>query len=226
MREHDISGVPVVEGDTPVGILTARDIRFEKNLDQPVSALMTQEARHRPARRLQRSRQAAPPPAPDREAPRRRATEARRAHHHQGHPPGRPKPQAVKDANGRLRVGAAIGPGAGPRRANRRARRRRASTCIVVDTAHGHSRGVLDAVRATKKEYPGVRGHRRQRRHRRRRPRRSSTRAPTPSRSASARQHLHHARRRRHRRAADHGHRRLRARGRPAGRARSSPTAA
>src|SRR6185295_10568188 len=34
MNEHDISGVPVVEGETPVGILTARDIRFEKNLDQ------------------------------------------------------------------------------------------------------------------------------------------------------------------------------------------------
>ena len=43
MREHDISGVPVVEGETPVGILTARDIRFEKNLDQPVHVLMTRE---------------------------------------------------------------------------------------------------------------------------------------------------------------------------------------
>src|SRR5580700_2753476 len=43
MREHDISGVPVTEGDHPVGILTARDIRFEQNLDQPVSALMTKE---------------------------------------------------------------------------------------------------------------------------------------------------------------------------------------
>nr|HMR09642.1 IMP dehydrogenase [Polyangiaceae bacterium] len=43
MRENDVSGVPVVEGDSPVGILTARDIRFEKNLDQPVSALMTTE---------------------------------------------------------------------------------------------------------------------------------------------------------------------------------------
>ncbi|HEY8079273.1 MAG TPA: IMP dehydrogenase, partial [Labilithrix sp.] len=43
MREHDVSGLPVVEGDRPVGILTARDIRFERNLDQPVSALMTKE---------------------------------------------------------------------------------------------------------------------------------------------------------------------------------------
>src|SRR6476469_6332069 len=43
MREHDVSGLPVVEGDRPVGILTARDIRFERNLDQPVSVLMTKE---------------------------------------------------------------------------------------------------------------------------------------------------------------------------------------
>src|SRR5262245_23955541 len=43
MNEHNISGVPVVEGERPVGILTARDIRFEKNLAQPVSALMTKK---------------------------------------------------------------------------------------------------------------------------------------------------------------------------------------
>src|SRR4051812_20221054 len=39
MQHHNISGVPITEGDTPVGILTARDIRFERNLDQPVSTL-------------------------------------------------------------------------------------------------------------------------------------------------------------------------------------------
>src|SRR5580658_8306828 len=43
MQQHNISGVPVTEGETPVGILTARDIRFEKNLDQPVSVLMTKK---------------------------------------------------------------------------------------------------------------------------------------------------------------------------------------
>src|SRR5579864_5963301 len=43
MQQHNISGVPVTEGETPVGILTARDIRFEKNLDQPIAALMTKE---------------------------------------------------------------------------------------------------------------------------------------------------------------------------------------
>ncbi len=41
MKENSISGVPVVEGQTAVGILTARDVRFEQNLDQPVSTLMT-----------------------------------------------------------------------------------------------------------------------------------------------------------------------------------------
>ncbi len=43
MRAHNVSGVPVVEGSRPVGILTSRDIRFEENLDQPVHALMTKE---------------------------------------------------------------------------------------------------------------------------------------------------------------------------------------
>src|ERR1700690_2566940 len=44
MRRHDISGLPVVAGDgRPVGILTNRDIRFERNLDQPVSAMMTKK---------------------------------------------------------------------------------------------------------------------------------------------------------------------------------------
>jgi IMP dehydrogenase len=43
MRQHDISGLPVVEAGKPVGILTSRDIRFEKNLSQPVSQLMTRD---------------------------------------------------------------------------------------------------------------------------------------------------------------------------------------
>ena len=43
MRRHEISGLPVVEGDKPVGILTSRDIRFEQNLNQKVAQLMTKE---------------------------------------------------------------------------------------------------------------------------------------------------------------------------------------
>src|SRR5579859_2674204 len=157
MREHDISGVPVVEGEQPVGILTARDIRFEQNLDQPVSALMTKEL-------------VTVPPGVN-------VDEAKRLlHKHriekllvvdaQGRLVGLitikdilqadKYPQASKDEQRRLRVGAAIGPG--PDRHERTAALVAAGVdVIVIDTAHGHSRGVIDAVRATKKEFPGVR---------------------------------------------------------------------
>jgi len=156
MREHDISGVPVVEGERPVGILTARDIRFEQNLDQPVSALMTKEL-------------VTVPPGVS-------VDEAKRLlHKHRiekllvvdadGKLVGLitikdilqadKYPSAVKDEQRRLRVGAAIGPG--PDRHERTAALVAAGVdVLVVDTAHGHSKGVLDAVRATKKEFSGV----------------------------------------------------------------------
>jgi IMP dehydrogenase len=155
MREHGISGVPVTEGETPVGILTARDIRFEKNLDQPVSALMTKKL------------VTVPPGVSNDHA-------KQLLHQHRIEKllvvedkklvglitikdilQADRNPLAVKDSNGRLRVGAAIGPGQG--------REERAAALVaagvdvlVVDTAHGHSKGVLDAVRLTKKEHPGV----------------------------------------------------------------------
>src|SRR5271155_1256379 len=156
MREHDISGVPVVEGEHPVGILTARDIRFEQNLDQPVSALMTRELVTVTTGVT--------------------VDEAKRLLHkhriekllvvEQGKLMGLitikdilqadKYPQAVKDEQRRLRVGAAIGPG--PDRVERTSALVSAGVdVIVIDTAHGHSKGVIDAVAATKKEFPGVR---------------------------------------------------------------------
>ena len=155
MREHEISGVPVVEGEVPVGILTARDIRFEKNLDQPVSVLMTRELVTVP-----------PGVAKD---------EARQLlHKHRiekllvveaGKLVGlitikdllqaERNPNAMKDDMGRLRVGAAIGPG--PDRADRAAALAAAGVdVLVIDTAHGHSRGVIEAARATKREFPNI----------------------------------------------------------------------
>jgi IMP dehydrogenase len=155
MREHDISGVPVTEGDKPVGILTSRDIRFERNLDQPVSALMTRElvtvspgVSHDQAKEL--------------------------LHKHRiekllvvegGRLVGLitikdilqadRNPLAIKDGKGRLRVGAAVGPG--PDRKERVAALVAAGAdLIVVDTAHGHSLGVIEAVRAIKKEHPSI----------------------------------------------------------------------
>ena len=155
MREHDVSGVPVVEGDRPVGILTARDIRFERNLDQAVSALMTKELVT--------------------VSPGVSADEAKQLLHahriekllvvEDGKLVGLitikdilqadRNPLAVKDAKGRLRVGAAIGPG--PDRDERADALVAAGVdVIVVDTAHGHSKGVIEAVRATKRRHPGV----------------------------------------------------------------------
>jgi IMP dehydrogenase len=153
MNEHDISGVPVVEGERPVGILTARDIRFEKNLDQPVAALMTREL-------------VTVPPGVSND----RAKELLHKHRIEkllvveaGKLVGLitikdllqadRNPDAIKDEGGRLRVGAAIGPG--PDREERTEALVSAGVdVIVVDTAHGHSRGVIEAVRATQKRYP------------------------------------------------------------------------
>jgi IMP dehydrogenase len=155
MNEHDISGVPIVDRDRPVGILTARDIRFEKNLDQPVSALMTKEL-------------VTVPPGVSND----RAKELLHEHRiekllvvEDGRLVGLitikdllqadRNPEAVKDESGRLRVGAAIGPGADC------AERTEAlvaagADVLVVDTAHGHSRGVIEAVRFVKRRFPNV----------------------------------------------------------------------
>jgi IMP dehydrogenase len=155
MREHDVSGVPVVEGESPVGILTARDIRFEQNLDQPVSALMTKNLVTVPpgvgvdeAKKLLHKHRIEKLLVVDHKRLVGLITikdllQADR------------NPAAIKDDKGRLRVGAAIGPS--PDRAERAAALVAAGVDIlVVDTAHGHSKGVIDAVRATKKEHPGV----------------------------------------------------------------------
>ncbi len=162
MREHDISGVPVVEGDRPVGILTARDIRFERNLDQPVSALMTKElVTVQPGVSTEAAKQL----LHQHRIEKLLVVEPRGEHDKPGRLVGLitikdilqadRNPQAIKDAKGRLRVGAAVGPG--PDRQARAAALAAAGVdVIIVDTAHGHSKGVIDAVRATKKEHPTI----------------------------------------------------------------------
>jgi IMP dehydrogenase len=155
MRQNNISGVPVVEGETAVGILTARDVRFEQRLDQPVSNLMT-------TRLVSVS-------------PGVKAEEARALlHQHRIEKllvvdgstlvglitikdlmQAELNPLANKDERGRLRVAAAIGPG---RDAEVRvdALVEAGVDCLVVDTAHGHSKGVGDAVRFVKQRHPGI----------------------------------------------------------------------
>lgn len=155
MHQHDVSGVPVVEGTAPVGILTARDIRFEKNLDQPVSTLMT-------------TKLITVPPGVSNE----HARELLHKHRiekllvvEDGKLVGlitikdllqaERNPLAIKDERSRLRVGAAVGPG--PEGMERAGLLVEAGVdVLVVDTAHGHSRGVIDAARNIKARFPKV----------------------------------------------------------------------
>jgi IMP dehydrogenase len=154
MARYSISGIPVVEGKTGklAGILTNRDVRFAENTQQPVSELMTREG-------LVTVREGVDP------------DEAKRLlHQHRierlivvdddyrciglvtvkDMEKAQAYPDACKDEQGRLRVAAATGVGAdGLARAE--ALLEAEVDVIVVDTAHGHSRGVLDAVRAIKR---------------------------------------------------------------------------
>lgn len=156
MRKHDVSGLPVVDGRRLVGILTSRDVRFETNLDQPVARLMTSQlvtvkpsVTQDEARALLHEKRIEKLLVVDDHAELvglitfKDLTQAERY------------PGAVKDAYGRLRVGAAVG--VGPDREERVAMLMAAGVdLLVVDTAHGHSRNVVDAVRAIRKAYPSV----------------------------------------------------------------------
>ena len=157
-RQHKISGLPVIEGGKVVGIVTNRDLRFESRMDVPVSTIMT------PRERLVTVKEGA-------------SLEEAKALMHQ-HRLERvlvindvyelrglmtvkdilkssEHPNASKDEAGRLRVGAAIGVGEG--------NKERAEMLvdagvdvIVVDTAHGHSEGVLRSVQWVKMRFPNV----------------------------------------------------------------------
>jgi IMP dehydrogenase len=156
MRSHDISGLPVVRDGKLVGILTSRDVRFEKNLSQPVSRLMTEKL-------------ITVPPGVSQERAKELLHENRIEKllvvNEDGSLAGlitikdllqvERFPSAVKDDLGRLRVGAAIG--VGPDREERVDALVKAGVdVLVIDTAHGHSKGVLDAVRAVKVDFPDV----------------------------------------------------------------------
>jgi len=159
MKRRGFSGLPVVEDGRAVGIVTARDIRFETNLDQPVTRAMTPAARLvtvpptvRPedARALLHRHRIEKllvvDPASGRLVGLLTIRDLLQAERY---------PSAAKDSLGRLRVGAAIGPA--PDREERTAALVRAGVdVLVIDTAHGHSKGVIEAVRDTKARYPNV----------------------------------------------------------------------
>src|SRR5918995_2013120 len=155
MERYRISGVPIVdEGDVLVGILTNRDLRFETDMSQPVSALMTS-----------RNLVTAPVGTTLDEASEilhRNKIEKLPVVDADGRLKGlitvkdiRKRiefPDATKDDHGRLRVGAAVG--VGNDALDRAAALVEAEVdVLVVDTAHGHSHGVLDVVRTIKRDH-------------------------------------------------------------------------
>ncbi len=161
MRERGINGLPIVEqgsnGRTILGILTNRDLRYERNLDRVVGEVMTKD------------QLITCPPGTTLEQARDRMQEHRvekllvvddggllmglitfkdveQTIRH---------PDATRDGHGRLRCGAAVGVGA-DRQERVAALVEAGVDAIVIDTAHGHSEGVLKAVRLTRQEFPGV----------------------------------------------------------------------
>ena len=155
MEKYRISGVPITKNGKVVGNLSNRDLRFETRLDQPISNVMTKEnlVTVPPGTTLEEAKQ--------------------HLHKHRIEKllvvdedyklvglitikdieKVRKYPNACKDEFGRLRVGAAVG--VGPDRDERlQALVEAGVDVVVIDTAHGHSQGVIDAVRDTKKNFP------------------------------------------------------------------------
>ena len=151
-RSRGISGVPVVVGRKAVGIVTHRDLRFEDRFEAPVSTVMT------PKERLVTVREDAPEEEVLALLHKHRIEKllvVNGAHELVGmitvkdFQKAHEFPRACKDGSGRLRVGAAVG--TTPDTLDRVAALREAGVdLVVVDTAHGHSKGVLDTVKRIK----------------------------------------------------------------------------
>jgi IMP dehydrogenase len=155
MRRYDISGLPVVGGDgRPVGILTNRDVRFERNVNQPVRNMMTTKLITVPegtsweaSKDLLHKHRIEKLLVVDNSNKLKGLITIKDLEKAQQHP------QAVKDEHGRLRVGAAVGIGSD--RVERVAALLAAGCDVIcVDTAHGHSKGVLEAVADIRKTFP------------------------------------------------------------------------
>ncbi|RZI42320.1 IMP dehydrogenase [Herbaspirillum sp. HC18] len=157
-QQHGISGFPVVEGKMVVGIITNRDLRFEEELDAEVRAKMT------PREKLVYVKEGADLAEAKRLMNKHRlervivvndAFELRGLITVKDIQKSTEHPNASKDEHGKLRVGAAVG--VGPDNDERIDLLVKAGVdVIVVDTAHGHSKGVLDRVRWVKSNYPQV----------------------------------------------------------------------
>ena len=156
--ELGVSGFPVVDGGKVVGIVTGRDMRFEMRYDQPVSEIMT------PRERLITVPEGTTPEEAkallnkyklERLLVVNAAFELKGLITVKDITKQLNFPLAARDASGRLLVGAAVGVGDGTEE-RVEALARAGVDAIVVDTAHGHSQGVIDRVRWVKKNYPHI----------------------------------------------------------------------
>jgi IMP dehydrogenase len=157
-QAHNISGLPVVDGEDLVGIITSRDMRFETRPDDPVSNIMTRkdnlitvkegESRDAVLQLLHKHRIEKVLVVNDDFKLRGMITV-------KDIQKSTDFPNACKDEQGRLRVGAAVGTGEDTEE-RIEALVNAGVDVIVIDTAHGHSEGVLERVRWTKKTYPDL----------------------------------------------------------------------
>ncbi len=157
-REVGFSGFPVVDDGNLVGIVTSRDVRFEENLDTPVSEIMTPKDRLVTVRENESNQVIA-------DLLRKHRIEkllmVNDAYQLVGMVTvkdmnkAQKYPNAAKDSKGRLLVGAAVGTGADTEQ-RVEALVNAGVDLIVVDTAHGHSKGVIDRVRWVKETFPQV----------------------------------------------------------------------
>ncbi len=157
MNKYKVSGLPVTRGQRLVGILTNRDLRFERNLDQPVSQVMTKDnlvtvpvgttledaekilQRHRIEKLL----------VVDKDFNLKGLITVKDIQKKLEFP------NATKDAQGRLRVGAAIG-ATGDFLERAEAMAHENVDVVAIDTAHGHTTRVMDAIREIKRRLPEV----------------------------------------------------------------------
>jgi len=157
MRRYKISGVPITKNKVLVGILTNRDLRFEKNLNRPISDVMTKEnlitvpegTTLEEAKDLLQKYRIEKLPVVDKKFRLKGLITIKDIEK------ARKYPNACKDSLGRLRVGAAVG--VGPDRDERvEALIKAGCDVIFIDTAHGHSKLVLESIKVIKKMHPHI----------------------------------------------------------------------
>jgi IMP dehydrogenase len=157
-RQHGFSGFPVLEGKRVVGIVTNRDLRFETRLDAPVREVMTPSERLvwvREGASLEEGKALMHKHRLERVLVLSDDFELRGLMTVKDITKQTDFPNAARDAMGKLRVGAAVGVGEGTEERVELLVKAGADA-LVVDTAHGHSQGVIDRVRWVKRHFPQV----------------------------------------------------------------------